>query len=481
MPVLDVVVFLIWVNVAPFLAHRVLGERFGGPLDRGAEWRDGRPLLGPHKTLRGVLAGVLAGGAAGPLLGVGVALGAGAGALAMAGDLFTSFLKRRLSRASGAPVFGVDQVLEAGLPLAALGPALGLGAGQALLALLVFAPVSYAGAAFLQYLLSPPPVAAYPRIVRATTRLREWRACHLPLARWQTWLNFESYVYYRVVMARTFQLVGLYQRGVENALAVEVPAVELAFDDLPPAFDGYRILLLTDLHLDGLEPLTDALIERLGQVAEVDLCLVGGDVRMEMYGPTAPALRQLRRLLAHVRARDGVLGVLGNHDCIEMLPDFEEAGVTMLVNDCQELRRAGASVWLVGVDDPHYYRCHDLDLAYRRVPPGAFTLFLAHSPELYREAAARGARAYLCGHTHGGQICLPGLGPIFTHSAAPRFTAAGHWTYQGMQGYTSRGAGASGVPVRFNCRGEMPVLTLRSQGAAGATAPGPARARLDSP
>ena len=472
MPVIEVVLFLGWVNLAPFLAQLALGERLGRPFDGGARWLDGRPLLGPHKTVRGVLAGVLAGGIAGPFLGVGVPLGAAAGALAMLGDLLTSFLKRRLRHVSGTPMFAFDQVLEAALPLALLGPTLGLGAAQALLALLAFAPASHAGALFLHYLLTPPPVTAYPRIVRATTRLREWRACHAPLTRWQTWLNFESYVYYRLVMVRAFRLLGLYERGVANVLAVAVRPAPLGLADLPAPFDGYRVLLLTDLHLDGLDPLTDVLIERLGEIAEVDLCLIGGDVRMEMYGSSAPALRRLRRLVGHMRARDGVFGVLGNHDCIEMLPDFEEAGVTMLVNDCHEVRRGDASLWLVGVDDPHYYRCHDLDLALRRVPEGAFTLFLAHSPEAYREAAARGVRAYLCGHTHGGQICLPWVGPLFTHSAAPRFTAAGHWEYRGMQGYTSRGAGASGVPVRFNCPGEISLLTLRREVSIRETAPG---------
>ena len=467
MGVVAVVLFLLWVNFAPFLARLVLGQRLGRPLDGGATAWDGQPLLGPHKTARGVVAGVAAGALVGPLLGVGAAAGSAAGLAAMAGDLATSFLKRRLKYSSGLPRAGLDQFLEGALPLAVLYPSLELAPWQALLALALFVPVSFAGSAFWHYVLYRPPGAGYPRIVRATTRLREWRACHAPLARWQTWLNFESYVCYRVVMARAFRLLGWYERGVANVLAVRVRPVDLEFPDLPGAFEGYRVLLLTDLHLDGVPALTETLVEQV-QGCEVDLCLVGGDVRMEMYGPMAPALRHLRRLLGHVRARDGVFGVLGNHDCIEMLPEFEAAGVTMLVNEARELRRGGDAVWLVGVDDPHYYRCHDLPLAFRKVPGNAFTLFLAHSPEVYREAAGHGARVYLCGHTHGGQICLPRIGPLFTHSHAPRFTAAGPWEYRGMVGYTSRGAGASGVPVRFHCPGEIPLITLRRVSAPGA-------------
>ena len=143
----------------------------------------------------------------------------------------------------------------------------------------------------------------------------------------------------------------------------------------------------------------------------------------------------------------------------------------MLVNDAEELTREGGSLWLVGVDDPHYYRTHDLEKAFHAVPEEAFQIFIAHSPEVYREAAAYKPQLYLCGHTHGGQICLPRLGPVFTHSRAPRRLAQGEWTHDGMLGYTSRGAGASGVPLRFNCPGEITLITLRCGVQSNATNP----------
>jgi predicted MPP superfamily phosphohydrolase len=472
MRVAELVLILVWVNLLPFLADLVMGDRLAWPVDGGRVARDGRALLGSHKTLRGVLISVLGAGAAGPLLGLSVWTGAAAGALAMSGDLITSYLKRRLGHASGKPVLGLDQALEGALPLTVLVPAMGLAAAESALALIVFVPLSHAGSRLAYYLLYRPPPENYPRVIRATTRLREWRACHVPMARWQKWFNFENYVYYRVVMILFFRAIGWYERGVRNALAVQVQEHSLHFENLPPAFDGFRVLFLTDLHLDGLEPLTDVLIERVRDV-EADLCLIGGDIRMEVYGPMAPSVRLLKRLVSHVRTRHGVYGVLGNHDCIEMLPEFEEAGVTMLVNDSQELKQDGQSLWLVGVDDPHFYKCHDLERAFRGTPQGGFKLFLAHSPEAYREAAAYGAHMYLCGHTHGGQICLPGIGPLFTHSSAPRFTAAGQWSYRGMVGYTCRGAGASGVPLRFNCPGEIPLIILRREPAADPGPPGP--------
>ena len=95
-----------------------------------------------------------------------------------------------------------------------------------------------------------------------------------------------------------------------------------------------------------------------------------------------------------------------------------------------------------------------------------FIIFVAHSPEAYKEAAKHMSSLYLCGHTHGGQIRLPFYdGPIITHSRAPRRTAGGLWKYGDMRGYTSSGVGTSGVPLRFNCPGEVVFLTLKKQDA----------------
>ena len=457
--ILELVLFALWVNMLPFAAHLLFGHRFDTAVDGGIKLQDGHPLLGPNKTWRGVIISIAGGAAVAPLLGINWWLAALAALLAMIGDLTTSLIKRRLGHSSGKPVFLLDQFLEGLLPLVLLSYELGLPAWQGLTAFAIFVPVSHAASRYGYFVLYRPPVSNYPRIIHTTTRLREWRACHIPMARWQRWLNFENYVYYRVVMSLAFKALGMYDTGVRNTLAVKVNERTLAFPDLPKAFDGYRILLLTDLHLDGLPELTDVLIEQVKDL-DIDLCLFGGDIRMEVYGPMAPSIRLLKKLVKHIRAPDGVYGVLGNHDCIELLPDLEESGVTMLVNDGTHINRDDDTIWLAGVDDPHYYRCADLEQAYDTVPTDAFNILLAHSPELYNKAPGYGTRLYLCGHTHGGQICLPGIGPVFTHSSAPRYHAAGEWRYQGMTGYTSTGAGASGIPLRFNCPGEIPLITL---------------------
>ncbi|MDH3328151.1 MAG: CDP-archaeol synthase [Desulfobulbaceae bacterium] len=458
--VLKITVFIMWVNVLPPLASLILGDRCIWRIDGDRLWYDQRPVFGKHKTIRGIVVSVLGGTAFFPLLGVTWWAAGIASLLAMTGDLLSSFIKRRFNLHSGKNMVVLDQIFESLFPALFLIHFLHLAKWYVLVVLFCFIPLAYLGSCFWNFLTYRTPQENYPRIIRSTVRLREWRSCHLPLARWQVLFNLTSFLSYRILYTWIFKLTGLYDKGMQNSLDIEVVKQTFLFQTLPQSFDGFRILLLTDLHLDGLEGLTDRLISRINNL-EVDLCLVGGDIRMETYGPMAPCLRHLKKLLRVVRSRHGIFGVLGNHDCIEMSPDFEEAGIIMLINDSWDINENGDRIWIAGVDDPHYYKVDDARQAFRNIPKNEFVIFLAHSPEAYLSAADFQPHLYLCGHTHGGQIRLPGRGPILTNSRAPRFTATGAWHYRNMTGYTSRGAGASGVPLRFNCPGEITLITLR--------------------
>ena len=459
--ILKIVFFLLWCNFLPPLSNFIFGERFSYPLDANVKWFDRKRIFGPHKTIRGVLFAVAGGTLCFPLLDVSWHVTFLAALLAMAGDLVSSFIKRRLSVKSGRSAPVLDQFFEGLLPVLYFKSQLFITWLDALVVLAIFIPITYAGSWIWRFLIFRPPIENYPRIVRSTARFRELRACHQPIARWQRWFNFENFFYYRIFMARFFKFIGNYDAGLQNALDLQVKEVDLSFQDLPQAFDGFRILFLADLHLDGMPGLTEAVINKIKKV-KVDLCIVGGDIRMEIYGPIAPAVRELRKLLKNITTKHGVVGVLGNHDCIEMVPELEDAGMMMLVNDSYDIELQGEKIWVVGVDDPHFYKVHDLQKAFQDVPENSFVIFVAHSPEAYKEAAAYNPHLYLCGHTHGGQIRLPNRGPLFTHSSAPRFTSHGKWEHAGMIGYTSCGIGSSGIPLRFNCPPEITVITLHS-------------------
>jgi uncharacterized protein len=453
---------LLWlINFAPpFLAH-LLEDKWNTPLDLGRRFKDGKPLLGPHKTLRGVLGAIVTGMVMGLLLGFPWWLGFLTGLLSMVGDCASSFIKRRWGWESGKIVPGLDQVFESLLPFAVLAPYYSLDGWKVLFLVVVFSAGAYVGSWFFKNMLLRKPYESYGRRVRTRTRLREIRACQVTSKPLHQLLNFEDAIYYHFIMKTAFRLMGLYEKGKQNALDVQHSSLTFHFRDLPPSFEDFTILFLSDLHLDGLDGLTERLQALVTDLPLVDLCILGGDFRMETHGPFAEALDHLQRLLPHIRARHGILGVLGNHDCLEIVPELEKLGTKFLINESVEIDRNGDKIWIVGVDDPHYYKSHDVRAAFEDVPPLAFTIFVAHSNEIYREASEYDPRLYLCGHTHAGQIQIPPFGPIFTHSHAPRKLCRGTWRHENMTGYTSCGVGVSGIPVRFSSQGEIVTITLK--------------------
>jgi hypothetical protein len=251
---------------------------------------------------------------------------------------------------------------------------------------------------------------------------------------------------------------GLFWRGRRNTLNIQVRENVITVPGLPQAFDGFRILHMSDLHTDMHPPATSALARTVVEL-DYDICVMTGDYRAKTYGPFDAALNELSRVCQAIPAP--IYGVFGNHDSIRMLPGMEALGVRMLLNEHVEFSRGGEAIFLAGVDDAHYYRVDNVEKTAAALPTNAVSILLSHTPEIYRQAAHAGFDMMLCGHTHGGQICLPGGIPVTLDSKCPRSMGAGAWTYQSMQGYTSAGAGTCIVPVRLNCPPEVTVHELR--------------------
>jgi hypothetical protein len=247
---------------------------------------------------------------------------------------------------------------------------------------------------------------------------------------------------------------GLYRRGLRNAACVEVRHNHITSYRLPKSFSGFRLLHLSDLHAD----LSHEAIRRVTSLVgllQYDVCVFTGDFRGKKFGPFDEALEVLGPI---TRALSGPLyGVLGNHDPVAMVPGLEALGIRMLLNECVAVERGGDRIHLAGIDDVHLYESGSIEQAAAGVPRENFSVLLSHTPEVYCEAERAGFDVMLSGHTHGGQICLPGGIPITLDAKLPRHMGKGAWRYGKLSGYTSVGAGSSVVPVRFNC---PPEITL---------------------
>ncbi|OOZ12366.1 metallophosphoesterase [Solemya velum gill symbiont] len=268
----------------------------------------------------------------------------------------------------------------------------------------------------------------------------------------ENWYSIHSLIRY------TLRITGFYGRGWRNTLNIHVRNNDILLDNLPPEFDGYTILHMSDLHADMNPPAMEALINTVGEL-EYDICVLTGDYRAQTSGSFERVLQEMETLCENLSSP--VYGILGNHDSIRMLPDMESMGIQMLLNEQVSLHSGEESISLAGVDDPHYYRVDNVEKAAENIPPDNVSLLLSHTPEIYRQAAHAGFDAMFCGHTHGGQICLPGGVPITLDAKLPRHMGKGAWRYNSMQGYTSAGAGTCIVSVRINCPPEITLHRLR--------------------
>jgi len=274
----------------------------------------------------------------------------------------------------------------------------------------------------------------------------------------RNFFHIENWYALRGFIRNSLRLVLLYGRARRNARCIQIRHNRIALSGLPRAFDNFTILQLSDLHLDMADDFPHTLIEAVRQVS-YDLCVLTGDFRGETYGPYERAMEGMRQVRPHLQGE--IYAVLGNHDTICMVPALEAMDIRMLLNEQVKLERAGEHIYLAGIDDAHYYRADNIEKAADAIPEGAVSILLAHTPEIYRHATHADFNLMLCGHTHGGQICLPGGTPLMCNARCPRAFCSGAWSYQGMAGYTSAGSGACVVDVRLNCPPEITLHTLQ--------------------
>ena len=273
-----------------------------------------------------------------------------------------------------------------------------------------------------------------------------------------TFFHLENSSWAEWIIRNVLKATGLYWRARQNAERILVKRNDMRFKTLPPLFEGFTILHISDLHVDMNEVAMNRLIELVGSM-QYDVCVLTGDYRGRTFGPFQPALDGVARV--GTRLKQPIYAVLGNHDTIQMVPGLEAMDIRVLLNECETIVRENQRIYLAGIDDAHFFRVDNIEKAALSIPRGEFSILLSHTPEVYRQAAHANFDLMLSGHTHGGQICLPGSIPIKLEAVLPRRMGAGPWQYNDMTGYTSVGAGSSVVPVRLNCPPEITLHHLR--------------------
>lgn len=250
---------------------------------------------------------------------------------------------------------------------------------------------------------------------------------------------------------------------------IEVEQVEIPLPRLPRAFDGFRLAQISDIHIEDndMQRYFPG-IAKLVTAQRADAIVMTGD-----YTTYADTWQEdaLYEGFQHLQAPCGVWGVLGNHDqWMERIHRIHganvvrsalaRAGVVELPNTAQKIERDGATLWMCGLDD-WMSGFADLPRLLDLVPDGAPAILLHHEPDFADEIAPTGRfDLMLSGHSHGGQIALPVIGPLHLPPFCEKYPR-GLYQVGDMALYTNRGLGTVGPPVRLFSRPEITVFTLR--------------------
>ncbi len=254
-----------------------------------------------------------------------------------------------------------------------------------------------------------------------------------------------------------------------RASAPYEPVLERVSLALPPAhanLAGLRIGFVADTHIGpAISP--DDVVRALDLLTpeQPDLILLGGDYisGSPRYAPVAAEV-----LGAFARTAPlGAIAILGNHDCGEIgraervTEALQAEGIQVLRNEPALVTTEKGPLWIAGIDDEVMGRANP-NAAFDSVPSGAAVLALWHEPDYAAITADLGAFAQLSGHSHGGQVRLPGIGPVFLPPGGSRYVMGMNHA-RGMPVYTSRGIGVFFPPIRFNCPPEVTLVTLAAE------------------
>ncbi len=243
---------------------------------------------------------------------------------------------------------------------------------------------------------------------------------------------------------------------------VRLNRFEVELEGLPDAFDGYRIAQLSDLHIGSFDRRARGLEwAALANATKPDLALVTGDL---VTAGTA-FYEDAAAVVGALEAKDGVLASMGNHDQWDepkLIAALEARGVRVLANRWHAIERGGARIVVAGLAD-HYTSKDDLNATLADRPEGAVTLLMSHYPDFFPRAAERGVELTLSGHTHGGQLGIPGLARRYNIASLTGKHSQGLFRKGASALYVNAGLGTTGPPLRLGIAPEIAVITLRKK------------------
>ncbi len=257
---------------------------------------------------------------------------------------------------------------------------------------------------------------------------------------------------------RTIRSGAAFQIGGVRRVAIHT--CELRIAQLPKDLLGLKLLHLSDCHFrNRWEPGFDQLAADIRELSP-DMIFYTGDWVEDKFDFRG-GFSVLRRFVEQLPPRLGIFSVLGNHDGDLLAPRLADLGVHVLVGEMRRLACAEGSLEVIGL--PGVSRddlTSDLLDSFPLRPHGAVRIVLSHFPDAIRRATSLQPHLFLAGHTHGGQVCLPGGTAMLTHDTLPKSLAAGLHRHEDTLLHISRGVGTSGLKLRAFCPPEMTLFEL---------------------
>lgn len=269
-------------------------------------------------------------------------------------------------------------------------------------------------------------------------------------------------MYYTLGIVGSISLSGAYSRWIEPYF-IETTNIDISLPNLPKSFHGFRICHFSDLHLGFFLKVDDlpSLIKLIQSNNPDCICFTG-----DLFDKDLSDISKTAKYLSQLDVPFGKYAVLGNHDnwgnrkSVQRV--WRKANFTILDNKYDHLNIQTDSIYIAGVDDPWVGK-PDIQKAIKGIPEDACTILLAHEPDFADEFSQYPIDLQLSGHSHGGQVRIPLIGSLYTPPHSSKYPN-GLYQVQNtrLQVYTTRGIGMTRLPIRFNCRPELTMITLKS-------------------